>query len=224
MFRGTKIVATIGPASTDFDILVKMINAGVDVVRLNFSHGKAQDHIDRAALVRRAAAECGREVAIMADMQGPKIRVGKFEQGKIFLENGDKFILDAKWGEKGELGNQDRVGLDYKALPRDVKPADKLLLNDGLIVLVVDKVIGSEIYTTVKIGGELSNNKGINRQGGGLTAPALTAKDMEDIKTSRRPCSSRPTTWPFPSRKARPTWKWRASWPISPASPTTTSR
>jgi pyruvate kinase len=184
MFRGTKIVATIGPASTDFDILVKMITAGVDVVRLNFSHGKAQDHIDRAALVRRAAAECGREVAIMADMQGPKIRVGKFEQGKIFLENGDKFILDAKWGDNGELGNQDRVGLDYKALPRDVKPGDKLLLNDGLIVLVVDRIVGHEIYTTTKVGGELSNNKGINRQGGGLTAPALTAKDMEDIKTA----------------------------------------
>jgi pyruvate kinase len=161
MYRGTKIVATIGPASTDFDILVKMIRAGVDVVRLNFSHGKAQDHIDRAALVRRAAAECGREVAIMADMQGPKIRVGKFEEGKIFLNNGDPFILDAKWGENGELGNQDRVGLDYKALPRDVKPGDRLLLNDGLIVLVVDKVVGSEIYTTTKVGGELSNNKGI---------------------------------------------------------------
>lgn len=184
MYRGTKIVATIGPASTDFDILVKMIRAGVDVVRLNFSHGRAQDHIDRAALVRRAAAECGREVAIMADMQGPKIRVGKFEEGKIFLNNGDPFILDAKWGENGELGNQERVGLDYKALPRDVKPGDKLLLNDGLIVLVVDKVVGNEIYTTTKVGGELSNNKGINRQGGGLTAPALTSKDMEDIKTA----------------------------------------
>jgi pyruvate kinase len=184
MYRGTKIVATIGPASTDFDILVKMIRAGVDVVRLNFSHGRAQDHIDRAALVRRAAAECGREVAIMADMQGPKIRVGKFEEGKIFLNNGDNFILDAKWGENGELGNQERVGLDYKALPRDVKPGDKLLLNDGLIVLVVDKVVGSEIHTTTKVGGELSNNKGINRQGGGLTAPALTSKDMEDIKTA----------------------------------------
>ncbi|CAH0241738.1 Pyruvate kinase II [Massilia sp. Bi118] len=184
MYRGTKIVATIGPASTDFDILVKMIRAGVDVVRLNFSHGRAQDHIDRAALVRRAAAECGREVAIMADMQGPKIRVGKFEEGKIFLNNGDAFILDAKWGENGELGNQERVGLDYKALPRDVKPGDKLLLNDGLIVLIVDKVVGSEIYTTTKVGGELSNNKGINRQGGGLTAPALTSKDMEDIKTA----------------------------------------
>ncbi|MGI4717733.1 MAG: pyruvate kinase [Janthinobacterium lividum] len=184
MYNATKIVATIGPASTDFDILVKMIRAGVDVVRLNFSHGKAQDHIDRAALVRRAAAECGVEVAIMADMQGPKIRVGKFEEGKIFLNNGDKFILDARWGENGELGNQERVGLDYKALPRDVKPGDKLLLNDGLIVLVVDRVLGHEIYTTVKVGGELSNNKGINRQGGGLTAPALTSKDMEDIKTA----------------------------------------
>jgi pyruvate kinase len=184
MYRGTKIVATIGPASSDFDTLVRMIRAGVDVVRLNFSHGKAQDHIDRATLVRRAAAECGKEVAIMADMQGPKIRVGKFEDGKIFLNNGDAFILDAKWGDNGELGNQERVGLDYKALPRDVRPHDRLLLNDGLIVLVVDRIVGHEIFTTVKVGGELSNNKGINRQGGGLTAPALTAKDMEDIKTA----------------------------------------
>ena len=184
MPRGTKIVATIGPASTDLDILVKMIRAGVDVVRLNFSHGKAQDHIDRAALVRLAALECGREVAIMADMQGPKIRVGKFENARIQLEAGDKFILDAKWGENGELGNQERVGLDYKALPRDLHKHDVLLLNDGLIVLIVERIHGSEIHTTVKIGGELSNNKGINRQGGGLSAPALTAKDMEDIKTA----------------------------------------
>jgi pyruvate kinase len=184
MSRGTKIVATIGPASSDFDTLVKMINAGVDIVRLNFSHGKAQDHIDRANMVRRAAAECGKEVAIMADMQGPKIRVGKFEEGKIWLNNGDRFVLDARWGENGELGNQDRVGLDYKALPKDVNPGDSLLLNDGLIVLIVERIVGSEIHTIVKVGGELSNNKGINRQGGGLTAPALTAKDMEDIKTA----------------------------------------
>jgi pyruvate kinase len=184
MFRGTKIVATIGPASSDFDMLVRMIRAGVDVVRLNFSHGTAQDHIERAELVRRAAAECGREVAIMADMQGPKIRVGKFEDGKVMLDTGAKFILDAKWGDGGELGNHERVGLDYKGLPRDVRPGDKLLLNDGLIELTVDKVIAHEIYTTVKVGGVLSNNKGINRQGGGLTAPALTAKDMEDIKTA----------------------------------------
>ena len=117
MARGTKIVATIGPASTDLNILIQMIKAGVDVVRLNFSHGKAQDHIDRAKLVRQAAAECGKEVAIMADMQGPKIRIGKFENNKIELAKGDKFILDAKWGENGELGNQERVGLDYKSLP-----------------------------------------------------------------------------------------------------------
>ncbi len=184
MSRGTKIVATIGPASSDLATLTRMIRAGVDVVRLNFSHGNAKDHIERAKLVRQAAAECGREVAIMADMQGPKIRVGKFERDKVELAAGARFILDAKWGENGELGTQERVGLDYKGLPRDLHPADVLLLNDGLIVLVVDQIVGSEIHTTVKIGGELSNNKGINRQGGGLTASALTAKDMEDIKVA----------------------------------------
>jgi pyruvate kinase len=180
MHRATKIVSTIGPASNNLEILTRMIMAGVNVVRLNFSHGKAQDHIDRAELVRKVAASCGREVAIMADLQGPKIRIGKFEHGKIFLENGSKFILDAAC----ELGNQAQVGLDYKELPRDLKATDVLLLNDGLIVLTVDRIIGSEIHTTTKIGGELSNNKGINRQGGGLTAPALTSKDMEDIKTA----------------------------------------
>ena len=180
MQRATKIVATIGPASSDRETLTRMIMAGVDVVRLNFSHGKAQDHIDRATLVREVADACGRTVAIMADLQGPKIRVGKFEQGKIMLNTGDKFILDSDC----TLGNQERVGLDYKALPRDLRNEDVLLLNDGLIVLVVDRVIGNEIHTTVRIGGELSNNKGINRQGGGLSAPALTAKDMDDIKTA----------------------------------------
>ena len=180
MQRATKIVATIGPASSDIDTLTRMIHGGVDVVRLNFSHGKAQDHIDRANLVREVAASCGREVAIMADLQGPKIRVGKFEHGKIQLVNGAKFILDAAC----EMGNQDQVGLEYNELPRDLPVGDVLLLNDGLIVLVTDKVMGSQIHTTVKIGGELSNNKGINRMGGGLSAPALTAKDMEDIKTA----------------------------------------
>jgi len=180
MRRSTKIVATIGPASSDLDTLTRLIRAGVDVVRLNFSHGKAQDHIDRARMVREAAQICKREVAIMADLQGPKIRVGKFENGKIYLERGAKFLLDATC----ELGNEHQVGLDYKELPRDLKPADVLLLNDGLIVLVVDTVVGEVIHTTVKIGGQLSNNKGINRQGGGLTAPALTSKDMEDIKTA----------------------------------------
>lgn len=180
MNRATKIVATLGPASSSPEMLGRLIQAGVDVVRFNFSHGTAQDHIGRAALVRELAQKYGKEVAIMADLQGPKIRIGKFEQGKIELAAGDKFILDAAC----ELGNQERVGLDYKELPRDLHDGDMLLLNDGLIVLQVEQILGSEIFTVVKIGGELSNNKGINRQGGGLSAPALTAKDMEDIKTA----------------------------------------
>ena len=179
--RATKIVATLGPASSDPALLEQMIRAGVNVVRLNFSHGKAQDHIDRARLVREAAQRAGREVAIMADLQGPKIRVGKFAEGKVFLEPGQKFILDAA---RAELGDIDAVGLDYKALPREVKAGDVLLLNDGLIVITVDAVKGEAVHTTVKLGGELSNNKGINKQGGGLTAPALTGKDMEDIRTA----------------------------------------
>ncbi|HLO96088.1 MAG TPA: pyruvate kinase [Burkholderiaceae bacterium] len=181
MTRATKIVATLGPASSTPEVLERMIRAGVDVVRLNFSHGKAQDHIDRARMVREAAAAVGKEVAIMADLQGPKIRVGKFENGKIELVNGTRFILDAN---RTELGNEEIVGLDYKELPRDVKPGDTLLLNDGLLVLTVEAVRGAQVHTVVKLGGELSNNKGINKQGGGLTAPALTAKDMEDIKTA----------------------------------------
>lgn len=180
MQRATKIVATVGPASSDRETLTRMIEAGVNVVRLNFSHGKAQDHIDRAMLVREVADACGVKVAIMADLQGPKIRVGKFENGSIHLDNGDRFILDADC----ELGNQERVGLDYKMLPRDLKRDDVLLLNDGLIVLAVERVIGNEIHAVVRIGGELSSNKGINRQGGGLSAPALTAKDMDDIRVA----------------------------------------
>jgi pyruvate kinase len=181
MTRATKIVATLGPASSDPQVLENLLRAGVDVVRLNFSHGKAQDHIDRATLVRETAARVGKPVALMADLQGPKIRVGKFVDGKVMLVGGQPFVLDAQRTEPGDLG---AVGLDYKELPRDVKPGDKLLLNDGLIVLVVEAVRGEQVHTVVKVGGELSNNKGINKAGGGLTAPALTAKDMEDIKTA----------------------------------------
>jgi pyruvate kinase len=181
MTRATKIVATLGPASSDPQVLERLLLAGVDVVRLNFSHGRAQDHIDRAALVREAAVRVGKPVALMADLQGPKIRVGKFADGKVMLEPGQPFILDAQRTEPGDLT---AVGLDYKELPRDVRPGDRLLLNDGLIVLIVTAVRGEQVHTTVKIGGELSNNKGINKAGGGLTAPALTAKDMEDIKTA----------------------------------------
>ena len=179
--RSTKIVATLGPASSDPAMLEAMIRAGVNVVRLNFSHGTAQDHIDRARLVREAAQRAGREVGIMADLQGPKIRVGKFANGKVMLTNGQKFLLDA---ERTEPGDENGVGLDYKELPRDVKAGDVLMLNDGLIVMTVVAVRGEVVETTVTMGGELSNNKGINKKGGGLTAPALTAKDMEDIRTA----------------------------------------
>ncbi|HVY04527.1 MAG TPA: pyruvate kinase [Burkholderiales bacterium] len=178
--KSTKIVATLGPASSDRDVLTRMVAAGVDVVRMNFSHGTKDEHIARAELVREVARSLERTVGIMCDLQGPKIRIGKFESGKINLNKGDAFTLDAECA----LGNQETVGLDYKELPRDVASGAVLLLDDGRLVLDVQKVQGSKIFTKVRVGGVLSNNKGINRQGGGLTAPALTAKDMEDIKTS----------------------------------------
>ena len=180
--RNTKIVATLGPASSEPGVLERMMRAGVDVVRLNFSHGTAADHEARAEMVRETCRKVGRTVGIMADLQGPKIRVGKFRDGKVALKAGEAFVLDAAC----ELGDGGRVGLDYKELPRDVKAGDVLLLDDGKIVLDVQEVRGTEIRTVTRHGGVLSNNKGINRQGGGLTAPALTPKDIEDIRTAAR--------------------------------------
>ena len=181
MQRSTKIVATLGPSSSEAAILERMFLAGVDVVRLNFSHGTADDHKKRAELVRETCRKVDRAVGIMADLQGPKIRVGRFRDGKISLKPGDAFILDAGLEQPGD---QVRVGLDYKELPRDVKAGDVLLLDDGRIVLDIEKVRGQEIHTVTRHGGWLSNNKGINRQGGGLTAAALTSKDIEDIRTA----------------------------------------
>ena len=178
--RKTKIVATLGPASSSEEMIARMIVAGVDVVRLNFSHGSAEDHIQRAETVRRIALKLGRPVGVLCDLQGPKIRIGKFELGSVKLAVGDTFILDAAC----ELGNQQRVGLDYKALPQEVGPGSVLLLDDGRIVMAVEMIKGSEIHCTVTTGGILSNNKGINRQGGGLSAAALTDKDKQDIKTA----------------------------------------
>jgi pyruvate kinase len=180
MHRATKIVATLGPACSEPDVLKRMLAAGVDVVRLNFSHGQAADHVARARLVRTAARELGREVAILADLQGPKIRIGKFSEGKVQLAPGQRFVLDADC----DLGDATRVGLDYKELVHDVAPGSVLLLDDGLIKLDVETVDGPRIVTRVVLGGVLSNNKGINRMGGGLSAPALTAKDMDDVKTA----------------------------------------
>jgi len=178
MTRRTKIVATLGPASSDKKTLERMIAAGLDVVRMNFSHGTADEHRKRVALVRALARKAGRAVGVLVDLQGPKIRIGRFKDNKINLEAGAKFVLDAEC----KLGDQRVVGLDYVDLPKDVRTGDTLLLDDGRIVLGVSSVKGSRINTVVELGGPLSNNKGINRKGGGLTAPALTDKDKQDIK------------------------------------------
>nr|AAX07213.1 pyruvate kinase [Nitrosovibrio sp. FJI82] len=180
MIRRTKIVATLGPASSDPKTLERMIHAGVDVVRINFSHGSREEHIALAELTRSLARSAGHTVGVLADLQGPKIRIGRFEHGKITLKAGDKFVLDAEC----ELGNQERVGLDYKELPNDVETGSTLMLDDGRIVLGVANVKGRQVYCVVEQGGVLSNNKGINRKGGGLSAPALTKKDMDDIRTA----------------------------------------
>ncbi len=180
--RRTKIVATIGPASESPEVLDQLIGAGVNVVRLNFSHGTPEEHRQRAENVRAAAKKHGVVVGILADMQGPKIRIGKYKTGKTFLKPGQKYIIDAALDL--DAGDDERVGLTYKELVGDVEPGARLLLNDGLIVMDVDEIKGSEIHCTVVIGGELSNNKGINRAGGGLSAAALTEKDKEDIKTA----------------------------------------
>jgi pyruvate kinase len=182
ILKRTKIVATLGPSSDTVEMLKKMIAGGLNVVRLNFSHGSAEDHIKRAKRVRQAAKQMGHTIGIMADLQGPKIRISRFKDGKIFLEEGAEFILDASLAVND--GNQHSVGIDYKELPDDVKANDVLLLDDGRVVLVVKRVDGPRIICRVTVGGELSNNKGINRQGGGLSAPALTDKDKEDLKTA----------------------------------------
>ena len=178
--RATKIVATLGPASSEPAVLEKMILSGVNVVRVNFSHGTSAEHTDVVRRVREVAVRLGRDIGVLADLQGPKIRIGKFGAGKVTLVEGDRFTFDLDC----ELGDETRVGLDYKDLVNDVKPGDTLLLSDGRILMQVDRVTERRIEATVTLGGVLSNRKGINRQGGGLSAPALTAKDMDDIKTA----------------------------------------
>ncbi|MEA3137891.1 MAG: pyruvate kinase [Gammaproteobacteria bacterium] len=182
--RRTKIVATLGPATDDPQVLSDMVRAGVDVVRLNFSHGVVADHARRVELVREAARQAGRYVGVLGDLQGPKIRIDRFVTGKIELKDGAEFTLDASLGV--DAGTERSVGIAYKRLPTDVFAGDVLLLNDGQISLQVLDIDGPRIRTRVLIGGELGNNKGINRQGGGLSAGALTDKDREDIVTAAR--------------------------------------
>ncbi|WP_395479690.1 pyruvate kinase [Candidatus Curculioniphilus buchneri] len=182
--RRTKIVVTLGPATDRNDNLEKVIAAGANVVRLNFSHGNAKDHIIRAQKVREIAARLGCHVAILGDLQGPKIRIASFQENSVFLKAGDKFILDASL--KNNEGNTKKVGIDYKCLPNYVESGNTLLLDDGRIQLKVINVQGMQVQTEVIIGGLLSNNKGINKLGGGLAANALTEKDKIDIITAAK--------------------------------------
>jgi len=184
MTRRTKSLATLGPSTDTLEKIQALIAAGANTVRMNFSHGQAEDHIERAKRVRQAAQNLGKYVAILGDLQGPKIRVARFSEGPVQLAVGATFILDAELGR--DEGNAEQVGIDYKALPDDVSAGDILLLDDGRIQLKVTGVEGRKVITEVTVGGKLSNNKGINRQGGGLSADALTEKDKEDIKTAAK--------------------------------------
>ena len=180
MPRRTKIVATLGPATDDPKMIDRIIEAGVDLVRINFSHGEPDEHRERVERVRNRARAHGRQVGVLADLQGPKIRIECFADGPIELQEGTRFTLDADLEE--HAGTPEAVSIGYKALPDDVSRGDTLLLDDGRLVLWVEEVEGRRIHCKVVVGGTLSDRKGINRQGGGLSAPTLTEKDRQDIR------------------------------------------
>ena len=178
--RRTKIIATLGPATDKPGVLKELVAAGVDVVRINCSHGTWEDRGRQIRELREVSAEAGKHVAILGDLQGPKIRINRFRNGPVLLKEGQTFTLDTAMDPAS--GTADAVGIAYERLPQDVIRGDVLLLDDGQIVMGVDRVEGTRVVCTVTVGGELSDNKGINRQGGGLSAAALTAKDKEDIR------------------------------------------
>jgi len=184
MIRRTKIVATLGPATDAGDVLEQMIIHGVNVVRLNFSHGAPEDHQRRAREVKALSIKHDKYVAVLGDLQGPKIRISRFKNKGIELEDGNKFILNLDLDK--DSGDENQVGVDYPALAADCDTGDILLLDDGRVRLKVDSVEGQLLHTTVIQGGPLSNNKGINKLGGGLSAPALTQKDLNDIKVAAK--------------------------------------
>jgi len=180
MHSRTKIVATLGPSTDSIEVLTEMVRAGLDVARVNFSHGKHEEHGRRIDLVHEAARRAGRYVGILADLAGPKIRIESFTNKKVDLKDGAPFALDT--AHDINAGDETVVGCAYLDLPKDVKPGNILLLNDGLIELEVTRVSGTRIDTKVIAGGELSNRKGVNLKGGGISAPALSDKDRDDIK------------------------------------------
>jgi len=182
VMKRTKIVATLGPATDDPRILESMFRAGVDVVRINFSHGNYEDHRKRMEMIRAVASRIGKDVGVIGDLQGPKIRIERFRDGPVELSEGDPFTLDVSLGDIE--GDSTAVGVTYKELPDDVSIGDLLLLNDGAIALRVQDVDGPRVICVVELGGSLSDSKGINRLGGGLSARALTDKDREDVRTA----------------------------------------
>ena len=179
MKRRTKIIATLGPATEDPKVMDEIISAGIDVVRVNFSHDKIEEHVERIETLRNRVRSYGHQIGVLVDLQGPKIRIEKFKKGKIKLKKDSVFTLDTNLDKNA--GDENRVGINYANLAEDVSRGDTLLLDDGAIVLWVNKVEDNEITCKVIVGGKLSDNKGLNRQGGGLSAPALTEKDKEDL-------------------------------------------
>jgi pyruvate kinase len=180
MRKRTKIVATLGPSTDDPETLGAMMDAGLNLARLNFSHGDQEQQKKRLLGLREVAKKNGHVIGVIGDLQGPKIRVRKFENKSVKLRIGDSFFIDSALGEAD--GNEAGVGVAYEDLHKDVGAGDVLLLNDGQMTLRVDRIDGTRIHTTVVVGGILSDHKGINREGGGLSAPALTGKDRSDIK------------------------------------------
>ncbi len=179
--RRTKIIATLGPSTDSPEIMRAIIQAGVNLVRINMSHGKHEDQKRRIELAKTCAKDLNKIVGILVDLQGPKIRIARFSNSEgIVLKEGDDFILDAK--HPNDMGDQHIIGLDYPELPNEVVKDDQLLLDDGRLILIVESVEGSKIHCKVKVGGRLTSNKGLNRKGGGLSAPSLTEKDIKDIE------------------------------------------
>jgi pyruvate kinase len=178
--RRTKIVATLGPATQERGVIAAMVDAGLDLARINFSHGNRESQRAHVAAVRAAAEAAGRNVGVLADLAGPKIRIESFAEGSVQLSEGAPFALDTALDANS--GNSSEVGCAYQGLPGDLRSGDSLLLADGQIVLDVERVRGTRIHCVVRVGGELSNRKGLNRQGGGISAPALTDKDLADVQ------------------------------------------
>jgi pyruvate kinase len=182
--RRTKIIATLGPATDDPEVLAGLVRAGVDVFRVNMSHGDAAEHEKRAMLVREASRQLRWQVALLVDLQGPKIRVEKFADGGVWLEAGDHFTLDAD--DPSTPGDANRVGVSYGDLPKDVNPGDMLLLDDGLISMQVQSINGGQIHCLVEHGGMLKDRKGLNLKGGGLSISGLAEHDLPHIQLAAK--------------------------------------